>query len=88
MRYNWEWNNAKTLRGTWPQLTKRLIGFIGLDYVGHVTYVHLCSQNIDRQTATIANLTGVQRLELPAPRLQVLESPLSDGGLGRLKGMV
>ena len=63
VKYEWEWSNGKGIPGGKPQAPSWLIGFLGVDYFGHVTYVVL-DHATDTSIVQIGRLSQVEKLHL------------------------
>ncbi len=83
VRYNWDWNDGKSIQGAKPWAPQWLVNLIGIDYFGHVTFVAFD----DSSTATDATIEQVGRLT----QLQWLALRLpshSDAAMAHLKGLL
>ena len=90
VRYDWEWSNGNSFPRGDPWAPKWLVGLIGVDYFGHVTFVRLIPGEADDATiAQVGRLTQLQRLDYAASALEcVISTPtLGDAGLAHLKGL-
>jgi hypothetical protein len=83
VRYDWEWDNGKSLPGGKPWAPGWLVNLIGVDYFGHVTAAglhHMSAATSDAVMAQVGRLTRVQSLNLD-------HSSISDSALMHLKGL-
>ena len=81
--YDWQWKKGTYLGTGQPRAPRWLVDFIGVDYLGHVTYVlvTLPPEEVDLVMTQLACLTQLERLSLA-------HSPVGDVRLARLKGLL
>jgi len=78
--YDWQWKNEGYIRNGKPAAPKWLVDHIGVDYLGHVSFVQLGSRNSDAELVHVGQLTQLEELIL-------LGSAVTDDGMSHLKGL-